>query len=100
MNASCFTGRLAPADRHRVHNEITLLSNGERPVEKPGLAEKCAQDIATLLRGSGVYRREPRLEKEAKPGDGKTDSSRRRVTITVIPYLQKDAHCLPRHRKC
>ena len=36
------------------YRATTLLSNGERLVEKVGLAEKRAQDIATLLQGSGV----------------------------------------------
>ena len=67
------------------YRATTLLSSGERLVEKPGLAEKRAQDIATLLRGSGVTAVSADWKKEAEPGDGKMDSSRRRVTITVIP---------------
>jgi len=63
----------------------TVLSNGERLVEKDGLAEKRAQDIATLLRGSAVTGVTADWKKEPEPGDGKTDPSRRRVTITVIP---------------
>jgi len=63
----------------------TLLSNGGRLVEKAGLAEKRAQDIATLLRGSGVAAVTADWNKDAEPGDGKTDASRRRVTIEVIP---------------
>lgn len=67
------------------YRATTLLSNGERLVEKDGLAEKRAQAIATLLRGSGVARVSADWKKEAEPGDGKTDPSHRRVTITVIP---------------
>jgi outer membrane protein OmpA-like peptidoglycan-associated protein len=67
------------------YRATTLLSNGERLVEKTGLAEKRAQDIATLLLGSGVTSVSADWKKEAEPGDGKTDSSRRRVTVTVIP---------------
>ena len=67
------------------YRATTLLSSGDRLIEKAGLAEKRAQDIATLLRGSGVTGVSADWKKEAEPGDGKTDSSRRRVTITVIP---------------
>jgi outer membrane protein OmpA-like peptidoglycan-associated protein len=67
------------------YRATTLLSNGERLVEKVGLAEKRAQDIATLLQGSGVTGVRADWKKEAEPGDGRTDSSRRRVTIAVIP---------------
>jgi outer membrane protein OmpA-like peptidoglycan-associated protein len=67
------------------YRATTLLSNGERLVEKDGLAEKRAQEIATLLQGSGVTAVSADWKKEAEPGDGKTDASRRRVTIAVIP---------------
>ena len=67
------------------YRATTLLSNGERLVEKDGLAEKRAQDVATLLQGSGVTGVTADWKKEAEPGDGKTDSSRRRVTIAVMP---------------
>lgn len=67
------------------YRATTLLSNGERLVEKAGLAEKRAQDVATLLQGSGVTGVSADWKKEAEPGDGKNDSSRRRVTIAVIP---------------
>jgi hypothetical protein len=67
------------------YRATTLLSNGQRLVERPDLAEKRAQAIGTLLRGSGVTGVKVDWKKEAEPGDGKTDPSRRRVTITVIP---------------
>jgi hypothetical protein len=67
------------------YRATTILSNGQRLVEKTGLAEKRAQDISTLLQGSGVSGVSADWKKEAEPGDGKTDASRRRVTITVIP---------------
>ena len=38
------------------YRATSLLSNGDRLVEKAGLAEKRAQNIATLLRGLGVSR--------------------------------------------
>lgn len=67
------------------YRATTLLSNGQRLVEKPGLAEKRAQDIATLLRGSDVTGVSADWKTEAEPGDGKTDPFHRRVTIEVIP---------------
>jgi outer membrane protein OmpA-like peptidoglycan-associated protein len=67
------------------YRATTLLSNGQHLVEKPDLAEKRAQSIATLLRGSGVTGVTADWKKEPDPADGKTDPSRRRVTITVIP---------------
>jgi outer membrane protein OmpA-like peptidoglycan-associated protein len=67
------------------YRATTLLSNGQRLIEKPGLAEKRAQEIATLLQGSGVSTVSTDWKKEPEPGDGKTDPSRRRVTITVVP---------------
>ena len=67
------------------YRATTLLSNGERLVEKAGLAEKRAQDVATLLRGSGVAVASVDWKSEAEPGDGRMDASRRRVTILVTP---------------
>jgi outer membrane protein OmpA-like peptidoglycan-associated protein len=67
------------------YRATTLLSNRQRLVEKAGLAEKRAQDIVTLLHGSDVAAAMADWKSEPEPGDGKTDSSRRRVTITVIP---------------
>jgi outer membrane protein OmpA-like peptidoglycan-associated protein len=67
------------------YRATTVLSNGARLIEKPELAEKRAQAIATLLRGSGVTGVTADWKKEPEPGDGRTDASRRRVTITVIP---------------
>ena len=67
------------------YRATTLLSNGQRLVEKPGLAKKRAQEIATLLQGSGVGAVSADWKEEPEAGDGKTDPSRRRVTITVLP---------------
>jgi outer membrane protein OmpA-like peptidoglycan-associated protein len=63
----------------------TLLSNGERLVEKDGLAEKRAQNIATILRGLGVARVTVEWKNEPEPADGRTDPSRRRVAVLVSP---------------
>lgn len=67
------------------YRATTLLSNGQRLVEKEGLAEKRAQDIATLLQGLSVKAVSTDWKKDPEPGDGMTDPSRRRVTISVIP---------------
>jgi outer membrane protein OmpA-like peptidoglycan-associated protein len=63
----------------------TLLSNGDRLVEKTGIGEKRAQNVAMLLRGLGVSGVSAESTAEAEPGDGKTDPSRRRVAILVAP---------------
>jgi outer membrane protein OmpA-like peptidoglycan-associated protein len=67
------------------YRATTLLSDGEHLIEKAGLAEKRAQNIATLLHGLGVSGVTVEWSKEAEPGDGQTDASRRRVTILVTP---------------
>ncbi|HUI80380.1 MAG TPA: hypothetical protein VLY24_20785 [Bryobacteraceae bacterium] len=67
------------------YRATTLLSNGTSLVEKAGLAEKRAQEVATLLRGSGVASVSADWKADAEPGDGQTDPSRRRVTIVVTP---------------
>jgi hypothetical protein len=59
--------------------------NGTRLIEKEGLAEKRAQNVAVLLRGSGIGTVSVGWKEEAEPGDGKTDASHRRVTIVVNP---------------
>jgi outer membrane protein OmpA-like peptidoglycan-associated protein len=84
--AAAYATRIgASAVKVTGYRATTLLSNGERLVEKDGLAEKRAQEIATLLQGSGLTAVSAEWKKEPEPGDGKTDPSRRRVTITVIP---------------
>lgn len=67
------------------YRATSLLSNGERLVEKSGLAEKRANAIATLLQGLGVAAVRADWKQEAEAADGKSDPSRRRVTIEVIP---------------
>ncbi len=63
----------------------SLLSNGNRMVEKPGLAELRAQNVATVLRGLGVANVTVEWKSEAQPADGTNDPARRRVSITVTP---------------
>ena len=67
------------------YRATSLLSNGQRITEKAGLAEKRAQNVATLLRGLGVASVAVDWKSEAESGDGKSDSSRRRVSILVAP---------------
>jgi outer membrane protein OmpA-like peptidoglycan-associated protein len=67
------------------YRATSLLSNGQKLIEKPGLAEKRAQNVATLLRGLGVTAITVDWKSEAAPGDGHTDPSHRRVIILVTP---------------
>lgn len=67
------------------YRATSVLSNGDRLVEKAGLAEKRAQNMATLLRGLGVASVAVGWKDEAEPGDGSSDPSGRRVTIVVAP---------------
>jgi outer membrane protein OmpA-like peptidoglycan-associated protein len=67
------------------YRATSVLSNGDKLVEKAGLGEKRAQNIATLLRGLGVSGVSVEWKSEAEPGDGLADASRRRVTILVTP---------------
>ena len=67
------------------YRATTVLTNGERLVEKAGLAEKRAQSISTLLHGLGVSGVSVEWKSDAVPGDGLTDASRRRVNILVVP---------------
>jgi outer membrane protein OmpA-like peptidoglycan-associated protein len=67
------------------YRATSVLSNGQRLTEKAGLAEKRAQAVATLLRGLGVAVANVDWKGEAEPGDGRTDPSRRRVSIVVTP---------------
>ena len=62
------------------YRAATLLSNGERLTEKSGLAEKRAQNIATVLRGLGVSN--ITVESKSEP---ETGASGRRVAILVAP---------------
>ena len=75
----------APGVKVAGYRATTVLSNGNKLVEKAGLAEKRAQNIATILRGLGVSNVAMSAKSDAGPGDGKADASRRRVTILVSP---------------
>jgi len=75
----------APAVKVSGYRATTLLSNGQQLTEKAGLAERRAQDIATLLRGLGLSKVTVEWKSDAEPADGLNDASRRRVTIVVSP---------------
>ena len=80
--AKRMTGSTVKVSGYRA---TSLLSNGDRLVEKAGLAEKRAQNIATLLRGLGVAGVAVEWKNEPEPGDGQKDASHRRVAILVTP---------------
>ncbi len=67
------------------YRAASLLSNGQRLTEKAGLAERRAKSVATLFRGLGVTAVTVDWKSEAEPADGRTDPSRRRVSIVVTP---------------
>jgi outer membrane protein OmpA-like peptidoglycan-associated protein len=67
------------------YRATSVLSNGNKLVEKEGLAEKRAQAVATVLRGLGVKGVEAEWKGEAQAGDGVSDASRRRVVVVVTP---------------
>jgi outer membrane protein OmpA-like peptidoglycan-associated protein len=75
----------APSVKVSGYRAASLLSNGQQMTEKPGLAEKRAQQVATLLRGLGVLNVTADWKAEPEAADGKTDPSRRRVLIVVNP---------------
>jgi len=84
--AAAYAKRIhASAVKVAGYRATTLLSNGDRLVEKAGLAEKRAQNIATLLHGLGVAGVTVEWKNEPEPGDGQTDPSHRRVSILVTP---------------
>lgn len=67
------------------YRTTTVLSDGNRLVEKADLAEKRAANIKNLFAGLGVQRISVQWKDDAEAGDGKADPSRRRVTILVTP---------------
>ena len=84
--AAAYAKRIGAANvKVSGYRATTLLSNGDHLVEKAGLAEKRAQNIATVLRGLAVSDVIAEWKNEAEPGDGQADASRRRVTIVVSP---------------
>jgi outer membrane protein OmpA-like peptidoglycan-associated protein len=87
VNAAAAYAKRSGAANVKVsgYRATTVLSNGDRLVEKAGLAEKRAQNIATLLRGLGLSNIVVEWKDGPEPGDGQGDPSRRRVTILVTP---------------
>ena len=84
--AAAYAKRIGAANvKVSGYRATTVLSNGDHLIEKAGLAEKRAQNIATLLRGLGISNLTVEWKTEAEPGDGQADPSRRRVTVVVSP---------------
>jgi outer membrane protein OmpA-like peptidoglycan-associated protein len=84
--AAAYAKRISAASvKVSGYRATSVLTNGERMVEKAGLAEKRAQNIATILRGLGVAGVSVEWKSDAEPGDGMTDPGRRRVLILVTP---------------
>jgi outer membrane protein OmpA-like peptidoglycan-associated protein len=84
--AAAYAQRIAASEvKISGYRATTILSNGNRLIEKAGLAEKRARNIAILLGGLGVSHLMTDWKDDAEPGDGVTDPSRRRVTIVVTP---------------
>jgi outer membrane protein OmpA-like peptidoglycan-associated protein len=84
--AAAYAKRIgASSVRVAGYRATSLLSNGQRMVEKSGLAEKRARNIETLLAGLGVKNVKTEWKSDPEPGDGLADASRRKVTILVAP---------------
>jgi outer membrane protein OmpA-like peptidoglycan-associated protein len=84
--AAAYAKRMGAANvKISGYRATSVLSNGDHLIEKAGLAEKRAQNIATLLRGLGISNLTVEWKNEAEPGDGQADPSRRRVAIVVSP---------------
>jgi len=84
--AAAYAKRIGAANvKVSGYRATSVLSNGDHLIEKAGLAEKRAQNIATLLRGLGISNLTVEWKTEAEPGDGQADPSRRRVIIVVSP---------------
>jgi len=87
VNEAAAYAKRINASRVKVagYRATSLLSNGSRLVEKPGLAEQRAQNVATVLRGLGVANVTVESKSDAEPADGANDAARRRVSIAVTP---------------
>jgi outer membrane protein OmpA-like peptidoglycan-associated protein len=84
--AAAYAKRIGAANvKVAGYRGTSVLSNGNRMVEKAGLAEKRAENVATILRGLGVANVSVEWKSEAEPGDGSNDPARRRARITVTP---------------
>ncbi len=69
------------------HRGATLLSNGELLVEKSGIAEQRAKQVAKLLSDVGVEaaKLDTQWQEQPETADGIEDFEHRRVTIVVQP---------------
>ena len=85
QQAATYAKQTGAGPRVFGYRAVTVLSNGTRLVEKSGLAEKRAKDIAKLLTGLGLTNISVDWKEEPEPGDGQSDAAQRRVTILVAP---------------
>ena len=67
------------------YRATTLLSNGQKLIEKASIAELRAQKIGEILTGLGLPTTDVRVNSEPEPCDGVTDPDKRRVTIKLTP---------------
>lgn len=68
------------------HSATTLLSNGERLAEPHGLGEQRARKIADVFANLGTPRERMQVDwaESSEAPDGRTDATRRRVSVRVI----------------
>ena len=69
----------------RGYRATTLLSNGQKLIEKASIAELRAQKIGEILTGLGLPTADVRVNSEPEPCDGVNDPDKRRVTIKLTP---------------
>ncbi len=68
------------------YRATTWLSNGQKFIEAPSIAEKRAKKIGEILTGLGLPASSiiVHAKTEPEPGDGVTDADKRRVTIKLV----------------
>jgi Holliday junction resolvasome RuvABC DNA-binding subunit len=69
------------------HRGAVLLSDGTTLTEKPGIAQRRAEQLATLLKGAGLTEVEYRVRFDDAPGaaHGEDDAALRLVTVELLP---------------
>jgi len=84
MDAAAYAQRIGAAKVNVAgYRATSVLSSGQRLIEKTGIAEKRARGVATLLRGLGVKGVAAEWKDDAEPGNGADDPDRRKVTISI-----------------
>jgi Holliday junction resolvasome RuvABC DNA-binding subunit len=69
------------------HRGAVLLSNGTTLTERPGIAQRRAEQIAALLTGAGLTGVEYRVRFDETPREarGEDDAALRLVTVELLP---------------